>query len=64
MTSIDLSRIQETVSRAVSAHQQGRLADAEALYRSVLAWDPTQFESLHFLGLIEAQRGTLQKPTG
>jgi protein O-GlcNAc transferase len=39
--------------------QRGRLADAEALCRRILAADKDQFAALHILGLIEAQRGNL-----
>jgi protein O-GlcNAc transferase len=39
--------------------QRGRLAEAEALCRRILAGDKDQFEALHILGLIEAQRGNL-----
>src|SRR5258705_4282374 len=45
------------VSQALALHQAGRLAEAEQLYRSILNIDENQFEALHFLGLIEAQRG-------
>ena len=61
MSSVDSNSILQTVSQAIGAHQQGRLGDAEALYKSVLAVDPNQFNSLHFLGLIEAQRGNFQE---
>jgi protein O-GlcNAc transferase len=50
------ANISETVGRALALHQGGRLAEAEALYRKVLSVEPRQFECLHFLGLIEAQR--------
>src|SRR5262245_41623353 len=54
-------RIGATVSQALALHQAGRLAEAEELYRSVLGIDENQFEALHFLGLIEAQRGNNKK---
>jgi tetratricopeptide (TPR) repeat protein len=50
-------RIGAAVSQALALHQSGRLAEAEGLYRSILGMDQNQFEALHFLGLIEAQRG-------
>src|SRR5215468_2000755 len=50
------ANISDTVGRALALHQGGRLAEAEALYRTVLSVEPHQFECLHFLGLIEAQR--------
>ena len=47
------------VNSAIASHRAGKLAEAESLYRSVLSVKPDQFEALHFLGLIEAQRGNL-----
>jgi len=44
------------VASAVAAHRQGRLAEAEALYRAALAADPASFDALHMLGVIQAQR--------
>jgi Flp pilus assembly protein TadD/SAM-dependent methyltransferase len=42
---------------AVRHHQSGRLADAEKLYRDILARDPAHLGSLHFLGLLAHQTG-------
>src|SRR5262245_59316051 len=42
---------------AWSLHQQGRLNDAERLYREVLKREPRNANALHFLGVLEAQRG-------
>lgn len=38
-------------------HQAGRLADAERLYRQVLAVDPRHADSLHLLGVLATQSG-------
>jgi protein O-GlcNAc transferase len=38
-------------------HRAGRLADAEALYRQILAVQPRHADALHFLGLIAHQVG-------
>jgi predicted TPR repeat methyltransferase len=43
--------------QAVQLHQHGRFADAQALYRRVLAANPRQFDALHLLGVIERQQG-------
>jgi protein O-GlcNAc transferase len=43
--------------QALSLHQAGQLADAEQLYRKILAAQPQHFDSLHLLGVIHAQRG-------
>jgi predicted O-linked N-acetylglucosamine transferase (SPINDLY family) len=43
--------------QAVGLHRQGHLGDAERLYRDVLAEVPNHPDALHFLGVLEAQRG-------
>ncbi len=45
------------LQQAVGLHQQGRLAQAHALYAQVLAREPRQFDALHLSGVIERQRG-------
>jgi protein O-GlcNAc transferase len=45
------------IQAALDFHRQGRLADAERAYRSVLAQDPDQFEALHYLGVLKLQQG-------
>lgn len=42
---------------AVEHHQAGRFAEAEALYRKVLAIDPKHADALHLLGVLAAQTG-------
>lgn len=42
---------------AVAAHQAGRLNDAEAAYRALLADHPAHADARHYLGLIAFQRG-------
>ena len=43
--------------QGLALHQQGRLDEAEALYRSVLAAEATHFGAHHLTGLIHFQRG-------
>jgi predicted O-linked N-acetylglucosamine transferase (SPINDLY family) len=43
--------------QGLALHQQGRLVEAEALYRQVLERDPKNFGALHLTGLIHYQRG-------
>ena len=44
-------------AQALEHHQQGRLAEAERLYRQILALDPRHSDSLHLLGAIAHQVG-------
>ena len=42
---------------ALELHQQGRLAEAEALYQAVLAAWPNEFNALHLSGVLALQTG-------
>ena len=43
--------------RGVALHQAGQLAQAQALYRQILAQDPAHAEALHLLGVLAHQTG-------
>src|SRR5262249_28150774 len=43
--------------QAMALHRSGRVTEAEALYRSIIAVAPRHFDSLHLLGVIAHQRG-------
>jgi tetratricopeptide (TPR) repeat protein len=43
--------------QALDLHQQGRLAEAQALYREVLRHAPGHFDALHMLGVATLQAG-------
>lgn len=45
------------LQNALQHHQAGRLAEAEAIYRQILAVNACDPDSLHLLGMIEHQRG-------
>lgn len=45
------------LQQALALHQQGRLSQAESLYRGVLDEAPDNFDALHLLGVVELQRG-------
>jgi len=47
--------MQDALRRAMALHQQGRLAEAEALYRAVLAAAPDNVDARHLLGVIALQ---------
>jgi protein O-GlcNAc transferase len=44
------------IARGVALHRQGRLSEAEPIYRSVLAADPSHLGALHFLGVLKLQQ--------
>jgi tetratricopeptide (TPR) repeat protein len=49
--------IEQLFAQAVARRQTGALAQAEGLFRNVLAADPNHVGSLHHLGLIALQTG-------
>jgi protein O-GlcNAc transferase len=53
------SSLDQTLRLAVKHHQAGRLAEAENLYREILAQDPACADAWHHLALIALQVGQL-----
>ena len=49
--------IKELYGQASAAHRADRLAQAEDLYRRILAADPASFTARHMLGVLAAQTG-------
>lgn len=49
--------VPQTLAKALALHEQGRLAEAEALYGAVLAARPDNFDALHMMGLVKLARG-------
>jgi predicted O-linked N-acetylglucosamine transferase (SPINDLY family) len=49
------------LAAAVEHHRAGRLREAEAIYRRILAQAPRNAEALHHLGLIAASHGKLDE---
>ncbi len=49
--------IQARFDQGFALHQQGRLAEAEALYEQVLREQPTHIEAAHLRGLVALQTG-------
>jgi predicted TPR repeat methyltransferase len=47
----------EALARAIQLHRGGRLDDAEAIYRRLLADQPRDPDALHYLGVLCHQRG-------
>jgi protein O-GlcNAc transferase len=52
--------IDQTLGQAFQLHQAGRLAEAEELYRQVLAERPQHPEVLHLLGLVAHKTGRIE----
>jgi tetratricopeptide (TPR) repeat protein len=52
-----LPGIAELLQDGVRYHQAGRLAEAEACYRRVLAAQPRHADALHLLGVVSSQAG-------
>jgi protein O-GlcNAc transferase len=51
--------VQGLFDQALRHHQAGQLAEAERLYRRILALDPDHADSLHLLGVLAHQAGQL-----
>ncbi|MDR3402695.1 MAG: tetratricopeptide repeat protein [Chthoniobacter sp.] len=49
--------VQQAFDLALQHHQAGRLAEAEALYRQILAVQPNHAEAVHHLGVLAHQVG-------
>ena len=50
-------KLMDRLKTAVRLHQDGKLAEAEPLYRAVLRDDPDNADALYLLGTIQYQRG-------
>ena len=50
------ARAEDKLRAAVTLHQQGRLAEAEVLYKGVLQRMPRSFDALHLLGVVRFQQ--------
>jgi Flp pilus assembly protein TadD/SAM-dependent methyltransferase len=51
----------KTLEQALQHHRAGRFEDAQALYRRILESEPNQPDALHWLGVMELQRGNCQQ---
>ena len=49
------------LQQAASAHQRGDVAEARRLAKQILRKEPDQFDALHLLGIVEAERGHFDK---
>jgi predicted TPR repeat methyltransferase len=55
------ARVAPLLKEAVALHQAGKLDEAAARYRQVLALAPRQFDALHLLGVVRRQQGDAQE---
>ncbi len=55
--------IPQALEIAIQHHQAGRRAEAEQLYRQILALEPQHPDALHLLGLIAQQAGAIEAAT-
>jgi protein O-GlcNAc transferase len=53
--------VQQALAAATQLQRAGRLADAENVYRQLLAQEPDCADALHLLGVLHAQRGQNQQ---
>jgi len=53
--------IDEAVALAVDCQRQGRLTEADALYREILAQQPDRADALHYSGILAHQQGRLEE---
>jgi protein O-GlcNAc transferase len=52
---ITVKALQDEFNRGLAMHQQGRLADAERIYKEILLRQPNHFDALHLLGVVAKQ---------
>ncbi|MBI1208403.1 MAG: tetratricopeptide repeat protein [Azospirillum sp.] len=52
-----MATLAQALAAALGHHQAGRLAEAETLYRRILAVEPDHAEALHLLGVVHHQQG-------
>ena len=53
--------IQLALQQGIAAHKEGRLQEAERLYRSILQAQPTHYKALNNLGAILLKLGRLDE---
>jgi predicted O-linked N-acetylglucosamine transferase (SPINDLY family) len=49
--------VAQSLAAAIERHQAGQLAEAERIYREILAREPDHADSLHLLGVLACQNG-------
>jgi hypothetical protein len=57
------TEIDECLRRATRLHGQGKLSEAEPLYREILGRCPDHFDALHQLGVLKCQQSHNEEGT-
>lgn len=52
--------IEPQIERAMTFHQQGKLSDAEEIYKKILETNPIDFDALNMMGLLACQTGRIE----
>src|SRR5690349_21501330 len=60
----DMPSVREMLEGALAHHQAGRLVEAEAVHRQVLAIEPDNADCLHLLGMLADQKGSTAEAIG
>lgn len=58
---VTISPCESKINAAIRFHQAGQLAEAEPMYRDILAAEPDNFDALHLLGVLAYQSGRLDE---
>jgi len=59
-----MTAIASRLQQALAIHQQGRLAEAEGLYRDILQDQYDLFDGWHLLGVVKFQQGLFEEAVG
>jgi len=62
-TAPDAAHLPDGLMAALADHEAGRIAEAEAAYRAILAADPMQGQALYLYGMLALQGGRLAEAT-
>jgi predicted TPR repeat methyltransferase len=55
--------LEQAIALAIECQRNGRLTDAEALYREILTADPDRADALHYAGVLAYQQGRAEEAT-
>ena len=55
--------IDQAIQQGVAAHKEGKLEEAEKLYRAILGAQPSHADANHNLGVLAVSVGKVQRST-